>query len=419
MDENLRQKTALFRYSLIAPIIAGTVSQDTIKEYLQDICGKKYETPDGNSKEFAPATIKDWLRKYRLYGIDGLYPKSRCDKGKPRKIFGDLKSLIIGLKLSNPKATAKSIYYTLLAKGHITMDTISLSTIQRYISKIDLPVESANTNRRAFEFEFPNDCWQSDVSVGPYLNIDGKKHKTYIIAFLDDSSRLILSCKAFYNDSLVSLLTVFKDAVAKRGIPKKIFVDNGKIFKSLQMQHICASLGSVLCFARPYSPESKGKIERFFRTLHEQWSNVIDWNSFSSIEELNESLSTYVEKHYNSSYHSGIKKKPIERFLQSTQNLRFLKSKQEIDYMFLYRVVRKVNNDSTISISNIIYEVPGKYTGFKINIRYDPTNTDKVYIFDDNGNLSEAIFQVNKIDNTKVRRIPKEKTVDFSSFNPQ
>ena len=87
--------------------------------------------------------------------------------------------------------------------------------------------------------------------------------------------------------------------------------------------------------------------------------------------------------------------------------------------MFLYRVVRKVNNDSTISISNIIYEVPGKYTGFKINIRYDPTNTDKVYIFDDNGNLSEAIFQVNKIDNTKVRRIPKEKTVDFSSFNPQ
>ena len=81
MDENLRQKIALFRYSLIAPIIAGTVSQDTVKEYLQDICAKKYEVPDGNSKEFAPATIKEWLRQYRLYGIDGLYPKNRCDKG--------------------------------------------------------------------------------------------------------------------------------------------------------------------------------------------------------------------------------------------------------------------------------------------------------------------------------------------------
>jgi len=136
MDENLRQKIALFRYSLIAPIIAGTVSQDTVKEYLQDICAKKYETPDGSSKEFAPATIKEWLHKYRLYGIDGLYPKNRCDKGKSRKIFEELRNLIIELKLSNPKATAKSIYYTLLAKGHITMDAISLSTIQRYISKL-------------------------------------------------------------------------------------------------------------------------------------------------------------------------------------------------------------------------------------------------------------------------------------------
>ena len=419
MDENLRQKIALFRYSLIAPIIAGTISQDTVTEYLQDICAKKYETPDGSSKEFAPATIKEWLRKYRLYGIDGLYPKNRCDKGKSRKIFEELRNLIIELKLSNPKATAKSIYYTLLAKGHITMDTISLSTIQRYISKIDLPADPASSNRRAFEFEFPNDCWQSDVSVGPYLNIDGKKYKTYIIAFLDDSSRLILSCKAFYSDNLVSLLSVFKDAVAKRGIPKKVFVDNGKIYKSLQMQHICASLGSVLSFAKPYSPESKGKIERMFRTLHEQWSNLIDWNSFSSIEELNESLNTYIEKHYNNSYHSGIKKKPIEKFLSHAQNLRFLKSKQELDYMFLYRVTRKVNNDSTISIDHIIYEVPGKYTGFKINIRYDPTNMEKAYIFDDNGNLCETIFQVNKIDNTKVRRTPKEETIDFSSFNPQ
>jgi len=419
MDENLRQKIALFRYSLIAPIITGTISQDTVKEYLQNICAKSYVMPDGKEKEFAHATIKEWLRQYRLYGIDGLYPKNRCDKGKSRKIFEELKNVIIDLKLSNPKATAKSIYYTLLAKGYITMDSISLSTIQRHISNLDIPVDLSNSNRRAFEFEFPNDCWQSDVSVGPYLNIAGKKYKTYIIAFLDDSSRLILSCKAFYSDNLVSLISVFKDAVAKRGIPKKVFVDNGKIYKSLQMQHICASLGSVLCFARPYSPQSKGKIERMFRTLHEQWSNLIDWNSFSSIDELNESLNTYIEKQYNNTYHSGIKNQPMKKFLTNAHNLRFLKSKQELDYMFLYRVTRKVNNDSTISIDNIIYEVPGKYTGFKINIRYDPTNMDKAYIFDDNGNLAEVIFQVNKIDNTKIRRTSKEETVDFSSFNPQ
>jgi len=418
-DEALKQKMALFKYSLIAPILTNTLSQNTVKEYLQDICAKKYETPDGKVKEFTPATIKEWLRIYRLYGIDGLYPKKRSDKGKPRKIFEELKNIIFEFKLSNPKATAKSIYYSLIAKGYISMDSISLSTIQRYISKMDLPKESSDSNRRAFEFELPNDCWQSDISVGPYLNIDGRKYKTYIIAFLDDASRLVLSCKAFYSDNFVSLLSVFKDAVAKRGIPKKVFVDNGKVYQSSQMQLICASLGSVLCFAKPYSPQSKGKIERWFRTLHEQWSNVIDWNSFSSLNELNESLSKYVEKQYNNIYHSSIKQKPIEKFLSNAQNLKFLKSKQELDYMFLYRVIRSVRNDSTISVDNIVYEVPGKYIGCKINIRYDPTSMDKAFIFADNGTLTDTIFQVNKLDNSKVRRTPKEQIVDFSSFNPQ
>lgn len=419
MDETIKQKIALFRYSLIAPIITGTLAQDTVKDYLQAICAKKYELPDGRAKEFAPTTIKEWLRQYRLYGIDGLYPKNRNDKGKSRKIFEDLKNVIVEFKLSNPKATAKFIYYSLIAKGYITLDTISLSTIQRYVATIDFPKESSDSNRRAFEFELSNDCWQSDISVGPYLTINGKKHKTYIIAFLDDSSRLIVSCKAFYSDNLVSLLSVFKDAVAKRGVPKKVFVDNGKVFKSGQMQLICATLGSVLCFARPYSPQSKGKLERWFKTLHEQWSNVIDWNSFSTLDELNKSLNQYVEKQYNNSYHSGIKQKPIEKFLANAQNLKFLQSSQELDYMFLHRIARNVKNDSTVSIDNIIFEVPGKYVGCKINIRYDPTSMDKAYIFSDSGSIAETIFQVKKIDNSKVRRTPKEDSIDFSSFNPQ
>ncbi|WP_427338454.1 DDE-type integrase/transposase/recombinase [Caloranaerobacter sp. DY30410] len=118
------------------------------------------------------------------------------------------------------------------------------------------------TDRRAFEFEFPNECWQSDISVGPYLTINGRKHKTYIIAIIDDASRLIVHCEAFLSDNFLSFLSVFKNGVAKRGITKKLFIDNGKVYKSQQMQFICASLGTILCYTRPYSPESKGKIER-------------------------------------------------------------------------------------------------------------------------------------------------------------
>lgn len=294
-----------------------------------------------------------------------------------------------------------------------------MSTVQRFISKSNLSSHKIEAvDRKAFEFEYPNECWQSDISVGPYLNIGSKKYKTHIIAILDDSSRLIIHAEAFFNDNLLSLLSVFKKAVAKRGIPKKLFVDNGKVYKSNQMQFICANLGTILSFARPYSPQSKGKIERWFRTLQDQWMNVINWNDFSSIEELNGSLFKYVEEDYNSKIHSSIKEKPIDKFIRHIDLIKFIPTKQALDYIFLYRVNRKARKDATISIQTIFFEVPLKYVGDTLNIRYDPTCMDKAYIFSEENLLLDTIYPVNKIDNSKIRREHNFKDVDFSSFNP-
>ncbi len=371
------------------------------------------------NREYAPATIKEWLRLYRRFGIDGLYPKIRSDKGKSRNLPDDAKEFIVSTKLNSPKRSAKSIYQELIAKGYVNYDEISLSTVQRFISKSNISSkELEGVQRLAFEFEFPNECWQSDISVGPYLNIGGKKHKTYIVAILDDSSRLIIHAEAFFKDNLLSLLSVFKKAISKRGIPKKLFVDNGKVYKSNQMQFICANLGTILSFARPYSPESKGKIERWFRTLQDQWMNVINWNDFSSLEELNSSLFKYVEEDYNSKVHSSTHEKPIDKFIRHIDLIKFIPTKQEIDYIFLYRVTRRVKKDSTISIQNILFEIPQKYVGDTINIRYDPTSMDKAYVFSDDNLLLDTIYPVKKIDNSKIRRENNFKSVDFSSFNP-
>lgn len=135
MDEKLRQSIALFRYSLIAPLLTDTFTQNTAKEYLEEICAKEYDTPKGLKRQYAPETLKDWLRHYRKYGIDGLYPKVRSDKGKPRKITDEAKEFIISSKLSNPKRSAKSIYQELIAKGYVSYNQISLSTVQRFINK--------------------------------------------------------------------------------------------------------------------------------------------------------------------------------------------------------------------------------------------------------------------------------------------
>ena len=416
MDEKLRREIALFRFSLIAPILNNTYPNKTVKDYLEEICAKVYDSPLGLKKEYAPSTIKEWLRLYKTKGIDGLYPKNRSDKGESRKLKAEVKELVISLKKANSKRTAKSIYQEIIITTKVKPFELSLSTVQRYIKNLDLSTDSNIKDRRAFEFENANDCWQSDISVGPYLTINGVKHKTYIVAFLDDASRLIVSCKAFKSDNLLSVLEVFKDAVATRGVPKKVFFDNGKVYRSGQMELICASLGCALCFAEPYSPQSKGKIERWFQTLQKQWQQLIDTSSFQSIDELNKSLNEYVELNYNRAYHNGIKDKPINKFLANIDNIKRF-TEQELRNVFLYRVERKVKNDSTVSIDKEIYEVPSKYIGSKLYIRYDPTNNEEAFIFSENGERLERIVKVNKIDNSKLKRGSKKEAVDFSPFS--
>lgn len=415
MDNKQMTELALFKFSLIAPILNNTIQNSTVKEYLQEICAKKYTLPNGTIKEFTPSTLKEWLRLYKLKGIDGLYPKIRSDKGASRKLSDKLKETIIDLKKSNPKRSAKSIYNEIIVNNKLKPSEVSLCTVQRFIKNLDIEDISSKKDRRAFEFPNPNDCWQSDISVGPYLTINGKKQKTYIIAFLDDCSRLIVSCGLFTVDNLLSVLTVFKDAVSKRGVPKKVFFDNGKVFRAGQMEMICASLGCTLCFAEPYSPESKGKIERWFQTLQKQWQFLIDPSSFNSIEDVNASLLNYVEQ-YNFTNHSGINRKPLEKFMENIDNIKLLTA-QELNNVFLYRVQRSVKNDATISIDRQLYEVPSKYIGCRLNIRYDPTNSEKAFIFSENGERLEEIPKVNKIDNSKIRRGTKKNCIDFSSFS--
>lgn len=418
MDEEAKKKIALFRFSLISPLLNQNFKEATAKAYIESVCARVYAVTFYGTKEYAPETIKGWLLDYRKHGIEGLYPHSRSDKGLPRTLTEDVKQYVLDAKDYCLQRSAKSIYHELIAKGVISSNTISLSTIQRFIKNYGLKSSSLEIkDRRAFEMGYPGDCWQTDISMGPYLTINGRKQKTYIIAYIDDASRAVMACSFFFEQNLNAVLSVFKTAVQRRGIPKKLFMDNGKVFKSDQPQFICASLGTTVSYAEVFSPQSKAKIERWFQTLQRQWLNLLDWNSISSIEELNEMLQDYVENVYHQNIHSSIKMKPIDKYIQNIDRIRFAASKQVLDYIFLYRVERRVKNDATIPILNYIFEVPAKYIGERIKVRYDPSSLDKAYIFDNNGSCISTIYPVNKVNNSKVIRDSAQKAADFSAFN--
>ena len=190
---------------------------------------------------------------------------------------------------------------------------------------------------------------------------------------------------------------------------KRFFATTGTPYKNLQLQLICANLGTILIHSKPYSPESKGKIERSFRTVKDRWINGINWNEYTSLEKLNEDFTTYINENYNNALHSAIDTTPRLRFKQDYSRLKFM-PKDDIDNIFLHSVKRTVLTDATIKLHSKLFEVPQKYIRQEINIRYSPDDLDVAYIFDQYGKLVETIKPVKKTDNSKVKR----NTIDYS-----
>lgn len=412
IDKNL-QDIALFRFSLIASVVNETYESSSISQYFREIAAKTHTLPDGTPVRYSSGAIKKWYLDYKNKGFDALIPKTRKDLGKPRNLSLDTIKKIHVLKEHYPYITGTLVYTKLIEEGYIKASNTSKATVLRYIRENNLKRNQISPiDRKAYEMEFANDCWQSDTSHGPVIKVNSQKRQTYLITFLDDASRLILHGEFFFNDNAVNMQSVFKKSISKYGIAKRLFVDNGKTYKNDQLGLICASLGTELIHAKAYSPESKGKIERSFRTIKDTWMNGIDWNDYSSLDELNHDFIIYLNEKYNNIIHSSINSTPRDRYLKDMDKIKFV-SAEDLDNNFLHRVSRKVNNDATIQLNTNQFEVPAKYIGQRINIRYSPIDLDKAFIFDMNNILKDTVYPLKRVDNSKIKRT----SIDYSKVN--
>lgn len=256
--EQLIQQLALFKFSIIAPVVNKTHDFKSDMEYFRNAALKQYSLPNGKTATFSHLTIKNWYIKYCKYGFNALIPKGRADFGSSRALPIKAHNRIFELKAEYPHITGKAIYKKLIQEGTINAKDASISSVYRFLRSNELK-SIPSVERKAFEMEHANDCWQCDTSHGPIITIEDKKVQTYLIQIIDDASRLIVGHEFFLNDNSLNLQFVLKQAVKIYGIPKKIFVDNGKPYQNLQFKIICANLGSVLIYAKPYSPQSKRK----------------------------------------------------------------------------------------------------------------------------------------------------------------
>lgn len=404
MKQEQQQEIALMRYGAISPLISGLDDgYPSQNAFYEEVSAKGIPGPDGKLRHYAPATIEKWYLNYKKHGFDSLLPKARADAGSSRKLDDDLQEQIRYLKTNYPRMSASAIFRQLGANGSITFGQVSESTVCRFVNQIQAELHQApSRDMRRYERPHINEVWCGDSSVGPKLTgTDGKKHRLYIIALIDDASRFITGIDVFFNDNFVNLMSVMKSAVAKYGRPKVLNFDNGKSYRNRQMELPAARIGTTLSYCQPYTPTGKAKIERWFRTMKDQWMASLDMRDFHSLLQLRSSLFSYVQR-YNQSPHSSLRgRSPQDRFFSEPEQIRRL-APEQLHTDFLLEIERRVSSDSVIVIDQVEYEVDCRFARQRIRLRYSP-DMKEIFLVEPDGTLT-PIRLLNKQENASVKR---------------
>jgi transposase InsO family protein len=380
VNDDVKKKldeVALFRFGVIGDLVHLPPGSTGLTARLREKAEIDYRIPGSPRSRVAAETIRDWLKAYRKTGLDGLRPKVRGDHGQSRALPREVSDLLVAIKDENAELSVQLVIKEALATGKVPESVVlAPSTVHRLLSRAGLMKrpKGAPTGKdhRRFAFEKAGDLWMSDVMHGPSVFTEGRKRKTYLIAFIDDATRVVPYTAFALSENTAAYLPVLKEAVLRRGAPRRLFVDNGAAFRSHQLALVCAKLGVTLIHARAYHPEAKGKMERWFRTVRMQLFPLLQPADLASLDALNRRLWAFVEGEYHRSPHRGLEgATPLDRWAALADEVRYLGA--DIDDLFLQEAKRKVARDRTVSLDGAVYEVDAALVGEAVTLRFDPT----------------------------------------------
>jgi transposase InsO family protein len=308
--------------------------------------------------------------------------RPRKDKGQVRKVTPE--ELLEAINAARPhfhhqRTNKRALYRFCIENGLLHADRIAQTTFYRFIREYDLlaPDDNDHKKRLAFSMKYANQLWQADTMFGPYAGTGmsaGSRQQTKLIAFIDDASRVLCHGEFFFEENVDTLVQAIRAAFYKRGVPEQLLVDNGSIYSSQEITLICARVGCILRHTSVRDAAAKGKIERFFRRVRDQF--LVKKLDLSSLETLNRQFTLWVENDYNAAAHDAIGMKPIDRFGIDLTRVRFLPPSEYNDELFYAEATRKVKKDNTFSFSGRRYETPVDLRDKEIQLRYDRRRQD-------------------------------------------
>ena len=369
--EDKRQATALFRYSLIRELADLELSPRQRGARISALTATDHAF-EGRRVEVSGVTLWRWLRAWRQGGFEALVPAVRR---QPNRTPAELLEAAEALKREAPKRTAAQVARAL---GEAGLGKVSERTIQRHFARLGLDIRPDGQPPRAlgrFEADEFGELWTGDGMHGPMV----AGAKAILFAFIDDWSRAVPGWRWAYGEDTVRLEAALRRGLESAGIPRSAFVDNGSAFISAPFHRTLAVLGVRIAHSTPGHAASRGKVERFFRTVREQFLVELEARGGAgNLIELNELFGAWLEGVYHRTVHSETGQTPLERRMAGGRLRR--PSSAELHEAFLWSELRLVTKTASVSLFGNHYEVDPALVGVRVQLLFDPFDLTNIEV---------------------------------------
>lgn len=395
--DDQRRAIALFRHAVIADLEFEELPRGELSARIAALAGRTFRLPSGQEQQFCARTLWSWWSAYKRDGLDGLLPKVRSDRDVPKVITPSLLEAAIAARKDIPSRSTTTVIDVLIKQGLVEKGAIHRSTLDKHL-------ERAGASRRRMKtlgdkrfirmlFEHPNQFWLGDYHEAPILydRLRSRWRTIHFGGIIDHYSKLVPHGQWYLNEQIATLEDSLKKAILKRGLCDKFYADNGSVYRSHDFAFALAHLGIKQPRSAPYAKEAHGAIERFNRTLVEQFEPEVRAAQIDDLARINLFFEAWLEERYHLTKHEATGQTPVDRFAMPGFVPRY-PDPVLVQDTFRVRARRKVHpKTSTIEVEGVHFLVETFLRGRWITVFYDPHQLEDVLVFLDGKRVQRAL----------------------------
>lgn len=364
------EEIAIFRVTILGLVMHRELTHGDLADALRALSKQRFRAPGADStRTYSVPTLERWLYAYRAGGLAALRPERRSDRGFAQELHVDLRELLLDIRREHPSASVPLILETLVAEGRLKADAVSEPTVRRLYAAYGLRRRAASegdgeTARLRWQAERPGALWHGDVCHVPQGHVGGRTIPIRIHGLLDDASRHVIALEAHTTEKEVDMLAMLVDALRRHGKPDALYLDNGSTYRGEILQTACARLDITLLHAKPYDPQARGKMERFWRTLREGCLNFL--GEVASLSDINARLRAFLDKRYHPAPHAGLMGKSPAKVYATRPAGEGAVDENALRVALTVRSRRRVSNDNVISLDGTAWQLDQGYLAGQI-----------------------------------------------------